>query len=148
MKKNNQFLNAVFRGDINEINVAIDNGFDVNIADSDQRTPLMHASIDDNLNLVKLLLDNGANVNICDMQRMTALHFACQNYNLILCQYLIDSGAKIDAQDDNGNTPLWRAEFESGSRYELQELLIHHGAKPTLKNYHGVSAKDLREIKA
>jgi uncharacterized protein len=144
-RENKTLFDAVFRGDISEIQTILDNGIDVNSVDADNRTPLIHASIDKNIDLVKALIDWGANITIKDFQGMTALHFAAQNYDLALCKHLVENGAEVDAQDDNGNTPLWRAEFESGGSTELQDYLISNGANENLKNNHDVSPKDLRD---
>jgi len=144
-RENKALFDAVFRGDISEVKTVLDSGVGVDSVDADNRTALIHASIDKNLDLAKALIDWGANVNVKDFQDMTALHFAAQNYDLALCKCLVENGAEVDAQDDNGNTPLWRAEFESGGSTELQDYLTKNGANEDLKNNHDVSPKDLRD---
>ncbi|MEO7702080.1 MAG: ankyrin repeat domain-containing protein [Opitutus sp.] len=51
----------------------------------------------------------------------------------------------VDPVDVHGNTPLWRAVFNSCGRGELIELLISRGADPTKKNKSGTTPKDLAE---
>lgn len=123
---------------VDEVQAILDTGINVNTVDADGRTPVIHASIDKNLDLVKMLKERGADVNVRDFQQMTALNFA-------LCEYLVLNGSDVNAPDDNGNTPLWRAEFESGGATELQEFFIRNGANEDLKNKHGVSPRDLRD---
>jgi len=144
-RENKELFDAVFRGDVNEVQAVLNTGIDVNSVDADSRTPVIHASIDKNLDLVKVLKERGADINGKDFQEMTSLHFAAQNYDLALCEYLVLNGADIDAQDDNGNTPLWRAEFESRGSTELQDFLVRNGANEDLKNNHDVSPRDLRD---
>ncbi len=90
-------------GSLDEINLLIENGTDINIKDNEGKTPLIHAieatrciaentsrlSIYDGtvrvnekmkpegtINVIKLLLDNGADINIKDKAGMTALDWA------------------------------------------------------------------------
>ncbi len=140
-----QFFESIFCGNIEKVESFLNCGIDANILDLDERTPLIHATIDGNVELVKLLLERGAYINIKDFQKMTPLHFSAQNYDIEMCKCLVDAGSEIDAQDDNGNTPLWRAEFESNGKTQLQDFLIKHGANENLKNHHAVSPKDLKE---
>ncbi|MDQ1086662.1 ankyrin repeat protein [Siphonobacter sp. BAB-5404] len=49
----------------------------------------------------------------------------------------------IDLQDKYGNTPLWRATFESKGREDLIRPLLQAGANPYVKNHSGISPYDL-----
>jgi hypothetical protein len=73
----------------------------------------------------------------------TPLHFAAREYQLGTAQRLIEGGANPNAQDNHGNTPLWRAVFESRGRGEMIKLLLSTGADKAVKNKHGSSPKDL-----
>jgi len=143
--ENKALFSAVFRSNLNDLLKALDSGIAIDARDDDKRTVLMHASIDKQLEMVKALVERGANINAKDSQDMTALHFAAQNYDLPLCKYLIMHGAEIDAKDDNGNSPLWRAEFNSQGAEELQNFFIENGANENLSNNFGVSPKDLKD---
>lgn len=138
-------FDATFRSDIKKIIELVKSGIDINSLDNDKRTPLIHAVIDKNYYLVQELLINGADPNLKDFQDMTALHFASQNYDQEMCKLLIINEAIVDAKDDNGNTPLWRAEFESHGETSLQNYLISKGADFDMKNFHGVSPRELRD---
>ena len=144
--ENKVLFDAVFRGDMSEVLAVLDSCVGTaDTVDQEKRTPLIHSSIDKNLILVKALVEGGADVNTKDFQDMTALHIAAQNYDLEMSKYLIAHGAEVDAQDGNGNTPLWCAEFEGDTSTELQESMIYNGANENLKHFHGVSPKDLRD---
>jgi ankyrin repeat protein len=69
---------------------------------------------------------------------------ACINKCHEAAKVLLEAGADIDPQDKWGNTPLWRATFfgEDGT-VELVQLLIDHGADPTIDNHSGISALNL-----
>jgi ankyrin repeat protein len=56
---------------------------------------------------------------------------------------LLERGASVDSRDAHGNTPLWRAVFESKNRGEVIKLLLAFGADRDLKNDHGISPLDL-----
>jgi ankyrin repeat protein len=49
----------------------------------------------------------------------------------------------VDKQDADGNTPLWRAVFESRGEGETISTLLAAGANPDLPSKSGVSARDL-----
>jgi len=144
--KSNLLIDAVFTGKLVKVVRYLESGMDVNSQDSDKRSPLMHAVIDKQNEIVKLLLGRGADVNAKDFNEWTALHFAAQNNDYEIVSLLISRGAKVNAQDSNGNTPLWRAEFESRDTTLIQDYLIQKGADDNLKNFHDVSPKDLRGL--
>src|SRR5689334_19281312 len=105
---------------------------DINLADSGGRTLLMEAVIRRDQELVSILLANGADPNIRDNRDWTALHFASQDYDLTSVRKLVEHGSNINAQDDFGNTPLWRATFNSRGRGDVIRFLLAHGADQNL----------------
>ena len=58
---------------------------------------------------------------------------------------LLRAGAMVDAQDTRGNTPLWRAVFESRGRGDTIQALLAAGANPDLPNQSGVTPGQLAE---
>jgi ankyrin repeat protein len=56
--------------------------------------------------------------------------------------------ALVDAQDANGNTPLWRAVFAHQGNEELIALLLENGANPERANRDGVTPLSLAEAVA
>lgn len=111
--------------------------------DPDGRTELHHAVIDSKFELVQSLLAGGSDATAQDKAGWTPLHFAAQRYAIEIATLLIQHKAAIDVQDVFGNTPLWRAVFESRGRGEMITLLRRAGADPLLKNRHGVSPLSL-----
>jgi ankyrin repeat protein len=52
---------------------------------------------------------------------------------------LLKAGAAVDPRDSYGNTPLWRAVFQSEGDGEVIQLLRKAGADPYIENKHGNS---------
>jgi ankyrin repeat protein len=100
-------------------------------------------SPNNNLKVAEILLKHGADVNAQDNQGWTALHFAAQNYSEEAIKMLLANNCEVDVKDMHGNTPLFRAVFNSKGRGEVIQLLICHGADKNLKNNHGMSPSDL-----
>jgi uncharacterized protein len=84
------------------------------------------------------LLAAGADASTKDKCGWTPLHAVAQSYAVDVAVLLIQHGAGVDAHDEHGNSPLWRAGFESRGRGEMIALLRCSGADPELQNFHGV----------
>ncbi|MDN5248336.1 MAG: ankyrin repeat domain-containing protein [Wolbachia endosymbiont of Tyrophagus putrescentiae] len=78
-EKDEIFFTAVEKGDPNGVQVAIDVGADVNIADEDKRTALHFAVQKGLFEVVKLLITKGANIDAKDKDNKTALDIAKRN---------------------------------------------------------------------
>lgn len=97
--------------------------------------------------IINLLVEKGINLNEKQLKgrfNRTPLHIAIF-YNLKnISNYLLELGAEVNVQDGNGNTPLSEAIFKyNGDDDFLIKLLLNYGADPEIKNYHGVSAREL-----
>jgi ankyrin repeat protein len=89
--------------------------------------------------VIKALLKAGADARIADAAGRTALHFAARELQPEIVRHLLDAGAEVDAQDQNGNTPLFDAVFATQDEPTTLRLLVAAGADMKLKNKHGVS---------
>ena len=116
---------------------------DVDTKDRAGRTALHHAILSGELSAVRWLVANGADPGAKDNECWTPLHYAAQEHRPDIARSLLDGGALVDAADANGNTPLWRAVFDSRGRPEMIQCLLSYGADRTLANQHGVSPLDL-----
>jgi ankyrin repeat protein len=85
------------------------------------------------------------NINEQDKKGKTPLHFACIYNNFEITQFLINKGANIHLKDENGNTPLFDAVFNSEGKEEIIKLLVSKGANSIEENNYGVSPKELAE---
>jgi ankyrin repeat protein len=120
-------LVAIRNGDDQQVQRLLRSGTDVNAADEDGTTPLMHAVIESDARLVKLLIENGANVNAKNALDSTALMYAATN--LTKAQLLLDAGADVNVVGKRGATPMSVAATTFGSTPVLK-LLSAKGAKP------------------
>ncbi len=107
------------------------------------RTPLHHAAADGDIEKCKELLTAGADPNAQDDNGWTALHFASQANSAKATAALVEAGAQLELRDSYGNTPLWRAVFNSRGDGDVIALLRLAGADPHAKNDHGVSPLSL-----
>lgn len=92
---------------------------------------------------VRLLLDMGADVHqtAANPTKVTALHAAVSAGQQQIAQWLVEAGADINARQQLDYTPLMGA--AANARLEILDLLLAHGADPSLKTTEGKSAADL-----
>ncbi|XP_052823265.1 BRCA1-associated RING domain protein 1 [Octopus bimaculoides] len=103
-------------------------------------TPLHVAVIKNNLAKVQVLLTEGANVNTKDHAGWTPLHEACNHGYEKIVKVLLDSGALINTPGSENDTALHDA--VRNGRIGCVKLLVSRGACQTLRNAHGLMAKD------
>lgn len=111
----------------------------VNVPDSEGRTPLICATIGGHKDVVALLLADGALLSCVDHLHRSAIHWAVVHQRSSLLKLLLSHGqgeeqtpvrTVIDGYDLNGQTPLHLAidqDFEDGVR-----LLLEYGANMNL----------------
>merc|ERR1712232_1384419 len=68
--------------------------FDVNLADSNKRTPLMHAAANGAFKLAEVLMEHGAYMSLVDGFEQTALDYALHLRNDDVAKLLEKAGAK------------------------------------------------------
>src|SRR5437667_64398 len=119
-------LTAIRNGDYAQVRKFIDSGADVNTADKDGTTALMHSVIESDVRMMKLLIDKGANINMKNSQDSTALMYAATN--LAKTRVLLDAGAEVKVKGKRGATPMSVAVTTSGSTPVLK-LLVSKGAE-------------------
>lgn len=139
-------MRAVYRKDETELLSELASGADINVADADGRTPLMHAVLaaDAEVSWVRTLLQLGARTEMADRgQGWTALHFAARDQKAEIVKLLLEEGAPVDARDGLGHTPLWRATMSRSPNRLLIKELLDRGADPDAANRDGVSPRKL-----
>src|SRR5579862_3407998 len=120
-------LVSVRNGDHAQVRKLIETGMDVNSADKDGTTALMHSVIESDVEMMKLLIGKGANVNAANASGSTALMYAVTN--LAKAQLLLDAGANVKVKGKYGSTPMDVAVTTFGSTPVLK-LLAGKGAEP------------------
>jgi ankyrin repeat protein len=87
----------------------------------------------------------GVDINEPDNTGVTPLHSACVHKSYDTAKVLLEAGAEVNVQDQWGITPLGRAVFGKDGTVELVQLLVDHGADPTIENNKGNSALKLAQ---
>ena len=121
---------------------ALIDDFGLEACDRDGRNILMNLIIEHGDELCLYLLKHEVDVNATDLSGFAALHFATIEDNYDLMAKLLSLGAHVNAQDKDGNTPLFYA-FRYRVSAAAINLLLDHGAAPMIENKHGVRPIDL-----
>ena len=79
---------AAHDGNFDDVDLLLQRGADINLANVFGITPLMWAVLTRNTRIAKLLLDNHAKLDILDKQRRTALDIAKDNQDQAMIQLL------------------------------------------------------------
>jgi cytohesin len=122
-------VEAVRRGDVQEVARLLAAGADPNVKDPDGDAPLHIAAEQCRADLAELLLKHGADPNARDNQGKTPLHIAVWGRCGAVVELLLRYGADPNAKDADGETPLHKAD-----RVELVELLLRYGADPNARS--------------
>ncbi|WP_333576931.1 ankyrin repeat domain-containing protein [Sphingobacterium sp.] len=136
-------VDLIYKNDQSKIDGLLRDGFNIKQVDSDGRTALYYAVLDDNPALVKFFCRKGFDVNVQDNLGWTPLHHCAQNYQTEIAKILIENGADLEMKDNYGNTALFRAAFASQGKGDVIRLLLEHGANRDSKNNAGVSPLQL-----
>ncbi|KAL6096267.1 ankef1 [Pungitius sinensis] len=123
---------CVKSGDLESLDLALNQGVPVDVQDQFYKTPLMVACCSGNLQVAQYLLSRGADVNVCDQFFWTPLHHAAHAGQVEVIELLLAAGASLEARALGGGTPLIRA-IES-SRPSCVDVLIRAGASVTAEN--------------
>ena len=142
--KGNPMLNVAIREKslkVAELLIA-NKATNVNLANVNNETPLMIASIEGQLPTVESLVNKRqAEVNTAGW---TPLHYACSAGKLSIAEFLIANGAKVNALSPSNTTPLMMA-VSSGNE-ALIKYLLDNGADLRMRNHEGYSAIDVAEL--
>jgi ankyrin repeat protein len=135
-EKRDALTYAVLHKDLDIIKFLLDKGANVNAKDSNGRTPIHMAFMNDQIppfDIIKLLIENGADLHVRDNKGNTPFHVACiflDDVNII--NYLIDNGADINTKNNAGDTILHDIRDKN-----IFKLLIEKGINLNAKNKMG-----------
>jgi ankyrin repeat protein len=130
-------LVAIRKGDHSQVQKLMAGGADVNTADAQGTTALMHSVLESDVKMMKLMVDRGANVNAKNNLGSTALMYAATN--LAKARLLVDAGADVKARAKFNATPMSVAVTTFGSTPVLK-LLAAKGAETEPRLIAGAAA--------
>jgi ankyrin repeat protein/mRNA-degrading endonuclease RelE of RelBE toxin-antitoxin system len=132
INKDEAFLNACTKGDIDKVLLSLKEGMDVNTKDDAGISALHFAANHGQLEIVELLIKYNAKINAESFKKKTALHFACQGGHLNIVDLLISLGADVNAETSEKEAPLHFA-INSGN-LDIVKFLVSKGATINTKN--------------
>lgn len=126
------------------IRLFLSNGAYVNVRGQEDRTPLLHATMNEGtayLTCVELLLEHGAKVDVQNSYRFTPLHAtALKRHEDTMACLLKHKIKNVDIKNNLGNTPLQVA--VRSQSFPCAQLLLRHGADVSTSNKKGWTLLD------
>ena len=122
---------AVKSADRAAVRALLQQGVEVDAAESDGMTALHWAVHNDDAETVSLLIGAGANVTAANRYGVTPLSIACTNGGAAIVERLLKAGADPDTALPGGETALMTA-ARTGNTAVLKALLAH-GASPNAR---------------
>jgi ankyrin repeat protein len=130
---------AALDGQLSQVTRLLTEGIDVDLKDTEGRTPLMYASFNGHKEIIKLLIEKGANVNLGDRYGRTALMMASSGPYMESVKILLDNYADPNIRDKEEHfTALMYA--ASDGQLEVVKLLLANKADFSLKDIDGDDA--------
>jgi cytohesin len=130
-------VDAVRRGDVQEVARLLAAGADPNVKDLDGHTPLHYAAEQCRADIAELLLKHGADPNARDDHGKTPLHRAVAVGCVEVAELLLSRGADPNVRDKDGYTPLLNLAGGLRESVDLAAVLLARGANPNVVDYHG-----------
>ncbi|KAL8711912.1 MAG: hypothetical protein Q9225_007041 [Loekoesia sp. 1 TL-2023] len=139
----NALLRAARQGDGLLVEVAIEEGADVNAKGPDGKAAMHHAAIEGHIDIIQLLIDHNADINIKTAERgdvlqrkfegaRTPLHWAAEKGHEDIARLLIDNKADINARNCTNRTALQEAIMHAPVSLSIAKLLLEHDASITI----------------
>ncbi|KAJ6653990.1 hypothetical protein lerEdw1_007622 [Lerista edwardsae] len=128
-------LLMIAQEDLEEVQLLLTKGEDVNRRTACGCTPLILAVHNRSVELISVLMDHGADTNLADDDGWAPLHFVAQNGDDRIARLLLDHQAHVDARELDGWTPLHLAaqnNFENVVR-----VLLSRQADPNAQENEG-----------
>uniref|UniRef100_UPI0021476215 ankyrin repeat domain-containing protein n=1 Tax=Endozoicomonas sp. ONNA1 TaxID=2828740 RepID=UPI0021476215 len=131
------FYLACFEGDLDQVELSLAEGVNVNVVLDNDSTALMMASIQGHKDIVERLINAGAEPNAAFSDGDTALSIATEMGNTDIVKLLIDAEADLNARSEDGYTPLFIAAQENHT--DCVKVLIEAGADLNTRTQDGAT---------
>jgi uncharacterized protein len=129
---------AASYGQLDNVQMLLQHGADVNIADDMSKRPLDYACALLHINVATCLLEAGADVNAADCDGNSVLMLAAQINSAAVVQLLLDHGADISITNKSCQNALYKAAREG--HVSIMELLLQRGCSITAVSSTGITA--------
>jgi uncharacterized protein len=129
------FLNAVYAGDLAKVESMLKTGENPNKHDSYGNNPMTLAAFAGHADVLTLLLAHGGRLDSRDNTGMTALHCAAYYNRIEAGKVLLKSGAAVTATNNYGFTPLSESVMKGFP--DMVALLLSAGATVTNRDARG-----------
>ena len=133
---------ACQEGRVDVVDLLLAAGANVNVQDKRNVSALMWAAKRDHLSIVDRLVVYGADFNHQDNGGENALMWACLSDRIELVDRLLSLGCDVDLKNNEGWTALMMT-CSTGRRKDIVQLLLDHGANPSICNNNRERAIDL-----
>lgn len=127
---------AIDRGNIQEVELLIARGVNLNDEKDKEKQPLSYAILNKKIDIAKLLIEKGADVSWKDKEGHTPLRMAFDIDNRELLEFLIVNGSNVNIEVEDGGLPLpfWTA---LQNYDELLKLILKSGFDINTKSKEG-----------
>jgi len=125
-KKDKSLIEAAEKGDVEQLELLISRGANVNVKDQKGMTPLHLAAKEGHEDIAEILISKGANINAIYGEWGVPLHLAAREGHAEVAELLIDKGTDVNAHGPYGHTSLQYA--TNHGHVNVIELLISKGA--------------------
>ncbi|XP_044260234.1 uncharacterized protein LOC123008483 [Tribolium madens] len=113
---------ATFWGCTKVVQLLLNRNIEVDIKDSEDKTPLHWAAKLGNTHILQLLIDKSAKIDSTDVRKRTPLHKASYMGKNQAVKILLKNNANVNFRDNDDKTPLQRA--SDMGHYETVKILV------------------------
>ena len=93
---------ACKQGNIEIVELLVENGADISATNNSNETPLFEACRQGNIEIVELLVKNGADISVINNNNETPLFEACRQQNTEVIDLLVKNGADVTISNNEG----------------------------------------------
>ncbi len=130
-----EFLNAVYKGDIRKVTKMLNAGENPNKRDAYGNNPMTLAAFAGHTEILKLLLTHAGQLDSRDDTGMTPLHCTAYYNRTQAARFLLQSGAEVNATNRYGLTPLSESVMKGFPN--MVKMLLEAGASVTNRDDRG-----------
>jgi ankyrin repeat protein len=143
MPKDTALHKAAHKGEMDNVEAALDGGTDINAEGAQNRCAIHRAIGGGHARIVEFLIEKGADIHKVDKGGKNPMHWCAVTGNVECSNLVIKGGGAGDVNktSKSGQTPLHMA--AEGGKNEFVQHLVANGAEVDTKDGDGMTAFDL-----